>query len=36
MDYPPKSLNEAEVAKHLFQQELAQRVFYPDGSVGDW
>jgi galactonate dehydratase len=29
-------INEAEVKKHPFQQELAQRVFYPDGSVGDW
>ena len=25
-----------EVNKHPFQQELPQRVFYPDGSVGDW
>ncbi len=24
------------VARHPFQPELAQRVFYPDGSVGDW
>src|SRR5437868_1657893 len=30
------SINEAEVKKHPFQQELPQRVFYPDGSVGDW
>jgi galactonate dehydratase len=29
-------INEAEVKKHLFQQELPQRVFYEDGSVGDW
>ena len=29
-------INEAEVAKHPFQQEELQRVFYPDGSVGDW
>jgi galactonate dehydratase len=29
-------INEAEVAKHPFQQEVAQQVFYPDGSVGDW
>ena len=29
-------INEAEVAKHPFQQEQLQRVFYPDGSVGDW
>jgi galactonate dehydratase len=30
------TINEAEVRKHPFQQELAQRVFYRDGSVGDW
>ena len=30
------AINEAEVKKHPFQQELLQRVFYPDGSVGDW
>jgi len=30
------SINEDEVRKHPFQQELAQRVFYHDGSVGDW
>ena len=29
-------INEAEVKKHPFQQEILQRVFYPDGSVGDW
>ena len=29
-------LDEAEIAKHPFEQELAQRVFYRDGSVGDW
>ena len=29
-------INEKEVAKHPFQQELPQRVFYQDGSVGDW
>lgn len=29
-------INEAEVRKHPFQQELSQRVFYSDGSVGDW
>jgi galactonate dehydratase len=29
-------IDEAEVAKHPFQQELPQRTFYPDGSVGDW
>ncbi len=30
------SINEAEVRKHPFQQEVLQRVFYQDGSVGDW
>jgi galactonate dehydratase len=29
-------INEAEVKKHPFQQELLQRSFYKDGSVGDW
>ena len=29
-------INEAEVRKHPFQQELPQRVFYRDGGVGDW
>jgi galactonate dehydratase len=29
-------IDEAAVKKHPFQQELPQRVFYPDGSVGDW
>ncbi len=29
-------INEAEVKKYPFQQELPQRVFYPDGAVGDW
>jgi galactonate dehydratase len=29
-------VNEAAIAKHPFQQELLQRVFYADGSVGDW
>ncbi len=29
-------LNEAEIKKHPFQQEIVQRVFYRDGSVGDW
>jgi galactonate dehydratase len=29
-------INEAEVRKHPFQQELLQRSFYADGSVGDW
>jgi galactonate dehydratase len=29
-------INEAEVAKHPFEQEVLQRTFYRDGSVGDW
>ena len=29
-------INEDEVARHPFEQELPQRVFYADGSVGDW
>ncbi len=29
-------IDEAQVAKHPFQQELMQRVFYPDGAIGDW
>jgi len=29
-------INETEVKKHPFQQELPERVFYPDGAVGDW
>ena len=29
-------IDESEVAKHPFEQEVLQRVFYPDGSVGDW
>ncbi len=29
-------IDEDEVKKHPFQQEVAQRVFYSDGSVGDW
>jgi galactonate dehydratase len=29
-------INEAEIAKHPFQPEILQRVFYADGSVGDW
>jgi galactonate dehydratase len=29
-------INEKEVKKHPFQQELLQRSFYADGSVGDW
>ena len=27
-------INEAEVRKHPFEQELPQRVFYPDGAAG--
>lgn len=29
-------INEKEIKKHPFQQEVLQRVFYSDGSVGDW
>ncbi len=29
-------INEAAVARHPFEQELPQRVFYPDGAAGDW
>lgn len=29
-------LNEHEIKRHPFKQELEQRVFYADGSVGDW
>jgi galactonate dehydratase len=29
-------INEKEIKKHPFQQELLQRTFYEDGSVGDW
>ncbi|XZE19955.1 galactonate dehydratase [Pirellulaceae bacterium SH449] len=29
-------VNEEEVRKHPFQQEVLQHVFYGDGSVGDW
>jgi galactonate dehydratase len=29
-------IDEAEVAKHPFEQEIPQRTFYADGSVGDW
>src|SRR5262249_54937084 len=29
-------INEKEVHKHPFQQEVLQRTFYRDGSVGDW
>ncbi|MBL8792811.1 MAG: galactonate dehydratase [Planctomycetia bacterium] len=30
------TINENEVKKHPFQQEIPQVVFYPDGSIGDW
>jgi galactonate dehydratase len=30
------TIHEAEIKKHPFQQELPQRVFYSDGSIGDW
>jgi galactonate dehydratase len=30
------SINESEVAKHPFEPELLQRVYYSDGAVGDW
>lgn len=29
-------VNEKEIKKHPFKQELPQQVFYKDGSVGDW
>ena len=29
-------INEEVVKKHPFQQEILQRTFYKDGSVGDW
>ena len=29
-------LNEEEIKKHPFEPEVPQRVFYSDGSVGDW
>ena len=29
-------IRESEVKKHPFEQELPQRVWYRDGSVGDW
>lgn len=30
------TIDEHQVKKHPFEQELLQRVFYSDGSVGDW
>ncbi|MFZ4261271.1 galactonate dehydratase [Sphingobacterium sp. HJSM2_6] len=29
-------INEKEILKHPFKQEVLQRTFYKDGSVGDW
>ena len=29
-------IDEDEVRKHPFEQEIPQRTFYPDGAVGDW
>lgn len=29
-------INEAEVAKHPFEQEILQAVTYQDGAIGDW
>ncbi len=29
-------IDEKEVKKHPFKQEMLQRVFYQDGAVGDW
>ncbi len=29
-------INEKEVRKHPFEQEVLRRTFYKDGSVGDW
>ena len=29
-------INEDEVRRHPFEQEILQRVFHPDGAVGDW
>lgn len=29
-------LNEEEIRKHPFEQEVLQRTFHADGSVGDW
>jgi len=30
------TINEEEIRKHPFQQEIPQRVFYRDGAAGDW
>ena len=29
-------LNKAEIKKHPFEPEIVDRVFYPDGAIGDW
>jgi galactonate dehydratase len=29
-------LNKDEIKKHPFEPEIVERVFYPDGAVGDW
>lgn len=29
-------INEKEIKKHPFKQEVLQRVFYKDGGIGDW
>ncbi len=29
-------INEEEIRRHPFEQEIPQHVFYSDGSVGDW
>lgn len=29
-------IDEAAIARHPFEQELPQRVYYGDGSIGDW
>lgn len=30
------TVHEGEVKKHPFEPEIVERVFYKDGSVGDW
>jgi len=34
--YKDRAGKSDEVKRHPFKQELPQRVFYSDGSVGDW
>ncbi len=29
-------INEEEIKKHPFKQEVLQRTFYKDNSIGDW